>query len=217
MTRLILVRHGETEWNVAGRAMGQLDSPLTALGQFQAQRLAERCAVTPFDALYSSDLGRARATAQVIADQCTREVVLDARLRERNMGIFQGLTGAEMESRFPDERATYRRVGSPYVIPSGESAEQTIDRALQCLDEIAGRHVGETLVVVTHGGILMGLFESVLGLPFGSASRYLRLNAAWNVFSRDSDKWVLETWGDVTHLETNKALVAPNQSTEPTP
>jgi broad specificity phosphatase PhoE len=197
--------------------MGHLDSPLTPLGLFQAQKLAERCAATPFDALYSSDLGRAAATAQVIADECACELTFEPRLRERNMGIFQGLTGAEMEARFPDERATYRQLGSTYVFPSGESADQTIERALHCLCEIAGRHIDQTLVIVTHGGILMGLFESVLGLPFGSANRYRRSNAAWNVFTHNSGQWVLETWGDVTHLETNEALIVPNQSRDPTP
>jgi broad specificity phosphatase PhoE len=208
MTRLILIRHGETEWNLQERAMGHLDSPLSSLGQFQAQRLAERCTKTHFDALYSSDLGRAAATAQAIADRSVREITFDSRLRERAMGIFQGLTTPEMEAQFPNERAAYSKAGAAYVIPSGESANQTIERALLCIEEIAGRHVGQTVLIVTHGGVLMGLFESVLGLPFGSARRYRRLNAAWNVFSRDSDRWVLETWGDVTHLMGNEEVSA---------
>lgn len=217
MTRFIVVRHGETEWNVSGREMGHLDSPLTSLGESQAKRLAERCASMEFDALYSSDLGRATATAQIIARECGCEVNIDSRLRERNMGIFQGLTPEEMEIQFPEERAEYRRLGAVYVIPSGESANQRIERALGCLDELALRHRGETVVVVTHGGVLMGFFESVLGLPFGTSRQYRRANAAWNVFSRDTDRWVLETWGDVAHLQTNEAIFMPNQSRDPTP
>jgi broad specificity phosphatase PhoE len=217
MTRFIVVRHGEAEWNVSGREMGQLDSPLTALGEFQAKRLAERCATTEFDALYSSDLGRAAATARAIAHECACEVIFDSRLRERNMGIFEGLTTEEMETRFPKERAEYRRLGAEYVIPSGESAKLRFERALGCLGELAERHRGETVVVVTHGGVLMGFFESVLGLPFGASRRYRRMNAAWNVFTRDSDRWLLETWGDMAHLQANEALFVPNQSKDPAP
>jgi len=187
--------------------MGHLDSPLTPLGVSQARRLAGRLAAIHFDALYSSDLGRAAETARIAADACKCEIAFDPRLRERNMGIFEGLTRSEMESRFPEERAAYRQKGPSYVIPRGESADQRVGRALQCLDELAARHPSGTLVVVTHGGILMGLFEFVLGLPFGSANRYVRANCSWNVFLREPKGWILETWGDVSHLETRDAAV----------
>jgi probable phosphoglycerate mutase len=215
MTRFVIIRHGETQWNLEGRYMGHLDSPLSALGELQAKRLAERCSSISFDALYSSDLGRAASTAWFIGRECRKEVLFDQGLRERNMGIFEGLTVTEMNLRYPNERAEYERVGESYIIPSGESAAQRIAIALQCLDKLATRHLNETVVVVTHGGVLMGLFESVLGLPFGSADRYRRLNAAWNVFSRESDRWILEAWGDVAHLETIETAFVPNQSTDP--
>jgi probable phosphoglycerate mutase len=216
MTRFVILRHGETQWNVVGRYMGHLDSPLSALGELQAKRLAERCSSMPFDVLYSSDLGRAASTARFIARECRKEVLFDQGLRERNMGIFEGLTLAEMNLRYPNERAEYARIGENYVIPSGESAAQRIAIALECLEKLATRHPNETVVVVTHGGVLISLFESALGLPFGSANRYRRLNAAWNVFSRDSDRWILETWGDVAHLEILEPAFVPNQSTDPT-
>jgi len=201
ITRFIITRHGETQWNVEGRAMGHLDSPLTALGVGQAECLAARASAGRFSALYSSDLGRASHTARIIAAACSIEVLFDARLRERNMGVFQGLTREEMEARFPDERSAYRRTGSSYVIPAGESADQCLMRAMECLEELAARHQGETVFVVTHGGILMALFEGVLGLPFGSAGRYRRANASWNVLTRGPEGWVVETWGDVSHLD----------------
>jgi probable phosphoglycerate mutase len=197
--------------------MGHLDSPLSALGQSQARNLAGRCAATHFDALYSSDLGRAVATAEAISEQCARKVICDTRLRERNMGIFQGLTFEEMEARYPEQRAKYREIGATYVIPSGESAAETIERSLKCLDDLAKKHANETIIVITHGGVLMGLFEAVLGLPFGSANRYRRSHVAWNVFSRHSGPWLLETWGDVAHLENEAEQSVPNQSTDPAP
>jgi probable phosphoglycerate mutase len=94
--KLICIRHGETQWNVEGREMGQLDSPLTPLGLRQAEAIADRLGKLEFDALYSSDLGRAVQTAEAIASRCGRDIRLDAGLRERNMGIFQGLTLEEM-------------------------------------------------------------------------------------------------------------------------
>ncbi|MEO6873209.1 MAG: histidine phosphatase family protein [Opitutaceae bacterium] len=200
ITRFILIRHGETEWNAVNREMGQLDSPLTARGLEQADRVAERLATVPFDVLYSSDLGRAVQTATAVARKCAHTIVFDVRLRERHMGIFQGLTADESEARFPQDRAAYHRKDGNYVIPEGESAEQRQRRTVVCLDEIAQRHVGGTVVIITHGGILMGFFEHVLGLPHGAGARFRRPNAAWNEFTRDETGWVLETWGDVSHL-----------------
>jgi probable phosphoglycerate mutase len=199
-TRFIIIRHGETEWNAVNREMGQLDSPLTAQGLNQAERLADRLLACRFDALYSSDLGRAVQTAKVITRKCSCEVAFDVRLRERHMGIFQGHTPAESEAQFPEERAAYQKKDANYVIPGGESAAQRLQRTVACLDELFRRHPGETIVVITHGGILMGFFEYVLGILHGAGARFRRPNAAWNVFERDERGWVLETWGDVSHL-----------------
>jgi broad specificity phosphatase PhoE len=185
--------------------MGQLDSPLTPLGLLQAERLAARMTRLQIDGIYSSDLPRAARTASVIAERTGHQVIFDARLRERNMGIFQGLTAAEMDARFPEERSAYRSVGFEYVIPGGESARERIIRTLACLDELALKHPGQRLLVVTHGGILMGFFEHVFGLPFRSGWKFLRPNAAINVFARESRGWVLETWGDVSHLDGLRA------------
>lgn len=200
ITRFIIIRHGETEWNAANREMGQLDSPLTAQGRQQAERVGQRLATVQFEALYSSDLGRAVQTAKAIVQKCAREIVFDVRLRERHMGIFQGLTPSESEARYPAERAAYKSGGASHVIPQGESAEQRQWRMVGCLDELAACHVGGTVVVVTHGGVLMGFFEYVLGLAHGAGPRFRRPNAAWNVFTKDERDWILETWGDVSHL-----------------
>jgi 2,3-bisphosphoglycerate-dependent phosphoglycerate mutase len=209
-TRFIVIRHGETEWNLQGREMGQLDSPLTLLGNTQARRVAERLQAFPFDDIYSSDLGRASRTAEIVAQRCGRAVKYDARLRERNMGVFQGLTADERELRFPKEREDYRRMGARYVIPAGESADQCIERSMGFFGELAEQRAGQTLVIITHGGVLMGLFERVLGLPFRSANRFRRANASWNEFTREEDRWVLETWGDISHLRNPEEKTAPN-------
>ncbi|HEU0008505.1 MAG TPA: histidine phosphatase family protein [Verrucomicrobiae bacterium] len=201
VTRVILLRHGETTWNIEGRYQGQLDSPLTSVGVAQAQSLARRLAGAKFTALYSSDLGRALETAKCIAEISGHEVRADARLRERHLGIFQNLLKADFKQKFPEEYRLFKSGGPDYVIPQGESGRQAAERSNACLDELARRHAGETIVVVAHGGTISALLRHTLGIPLGTPRRFGRRNASWNVFLWDDGKWLLETWGDVSHLE----------------
>lgn len=199
--KLIAIRHGETEWNAQGREMGQLDSPLTGLGMEQADAIARRLVKVPFAALYSSDLGRAVQTADIIAALCRKTVIIDSGLRERHMGIFQGLTVTEMRERFPQERRDYERIGFEYVIPGGESARQRLERSVRVLTAIAENHPTETVVAVTHGGFLMGCFEFVLGISPGNGWRFKRQNGSYSAFEYSGTRWCLETWNDMSHLE----------------
>jgi probable phosphoglycerate mutase len=199
--RLIAVRHGETEWNVQRREMGQLDSALTALGRQQAERLAQRLRGARLDALYTSDLGRAVDTANAIGAACGLEAVRDASLRERDLGIFEGMTRAEMAERHPHEFADYLAIGHEYPIPRGESGVQRTERSVRALTAIAERHPGKTVAAVTHGGFLMGFLEHVLAMPPGSGPRFKRQNASYNSFEYADGRWALETWNDVSHLE----------------
>jgi broad specificity phosphatase PhoE len=203
---LIAVRHGETEWNVQHRQMGQLDSPLTSRGIQQAQALGRRLDAIGIDHLYSSDLGRALQTAEIIGALCARKVCIDAALRERNMGRFQGLTLDQVRERFPRERAEYDRTGFYDSVPDGETAQQRTDRSVRVLTAIAERHANETVAVVTHGGFLMGFFEFVLGLPYGGGKRFQRQNASYNAFEYADGHWRLETWDDVSHLSGDEPL-----------
>jgi probable phosphoglycerate mutase len=205
ITRFLIIRHGETEWNVLGREMGQLDSPLTALGLAQAGRVGPRLVAYRPTALYSSDLGRAIHTARIIGAAIGLTPITDARLRERNMGIFQGLTPTESEALHPVERAAYR-ADEAYVIPEGESGLQRSERALACVEELAVRHPGETLVVVTHSGLLAGILERTLMLPAGTGRHFRRRNTAINAFLRSPLGWRLESWGDVAHLDETPSL-----------
>lgn len=190
--------------------MGQLDSPLTALGIRQAEALAERLSRIEFAALYSSDLGRARHTAEIIAARCKRDVLVDAGLRERHMGIFEGLTREEMRSRFPQERSDYERIGFEHAIPGGESARQRLERSVRVMTAIAEHHPDDTVVAVTHGGFLMGFFEFVLGIAPGNGWRFKRHNASFNAFEYCDGKWALETWNDTSHLACMGSLDDPS-------
>jgi probable phosphoglycerate mutase len=204
-TQLIIVRHGQTEWNIKGIRQGHLDSPLTGRGLVQAKALGQRLAREKFSVLYSSDLGRAIETAKEIVSVTGHQIVTDARLRERHLGIFQGLNADEINERYPEERRLMRTSGPGYVIPGGESMIQQVERNVAFLDSLAVRHAGETVVVVTHGGVVSGFFRHTLAIPLDAPRRFEFVNAGLNVFAHEDGNWLLLTWGDVSHLAPGAA------------
>ena len=201
-TKLFIIRHGETVWNLEGRKHGQLDSPLTALGIRQAEALAERLSEESFAALYSSDLGRAVETAEYIGVRSNHEIIFDPRLRERNFGIFQGLTDDEVTEKYPLEERSHRADKINYRIPNGESLKQYSARVIDCLEKITDRHKGQILAVVTHGGVTDSWFRFIFDLPLDAPRRAKLWNASLNLIERDAEiGWTLHTWGDVNHLK----------------
>ncbi len=198
--RLIIVRHGETEWNRLGLQQGHLDSPLTPLGRQQARAAAAALTESGAAALYSSDLGRALSTAQIIGERLGLQVGLESRLRERHLGILQGLTMARFEQEHPQECARLRSGDPDYTLPQGESARQCSERCVAGLNAIAARHAGETVVIVTHGGVLNRIFRRVLGIPLHTPRRFALCNGSINTFSARDGEWRLETWGEIRHL-----------------
>jgi probable phosphoglycerate mutase len=197
---LLAIRHGETEWNLSGREMGHLDSPLTPAGVLQGQAIARRLKRLRPQALYSSDLGRAVQTAEIIRSATGLTPVLDAELRERHFGVFQGMLASEIPGRFPEVYSQYQADGYFATIPGGESAEGRRARSVRILTAIADAHPEQTVVVVTHAGFLTGFLEHVLGLAPGSGSRFKKHNAAYNAFAYEAGAWRLETWNDIAHL-----------------
>ena len=204
-TQVIIVRHGETEWNIKGIRQGHLDSRLTEKGLAQAKALGARLEREKFTALYSSDLGRAVDTAREIANVTGHQIIPDARLRERHLGIFQGLNAEEISTRFPEERRLLRSQGPVFVIPGGESMVQQVERNIACLNELAHKHRGEQIVVVTHGGVVSGFFRHTLEISLEAPRRFEFVNAGINVFIREEENWMLLTWGDVSHLAPGAA------------
>ena len=146
MTTILLARHGETDWNRDRRVQGHSDTPLNDSGRAQARALADELAAESLDAVYASDLARASDTARIVAERHAVEVVLLPTLRERHFGSWEGLTDAEILSRFPDAR--------PGHWGDGEGAEEMAGRVLAALHAIAWSHPGGTVLVVAHGGPL---------------------------------------------------------------
>ena len=200
-THFLAIRHGETEWNSEGRFQGHLNSVLNGEGLAQAQALGERLAAERFDLLLSSDLGRALQTASAIAMRSGHEIVVEPRLRERRMGIFQGLTPAEVQARYPGEYARFNSRDPDYVIPHGESMRQLLERSVACFTELAERHAGLTLATVTHGGVLAMLYRHAMAMPLDTPRDFALHNTGVNRFRHRSGAWQLQSWGDIAHLD----------------
>lgn len=205
-TKLIVIRHGETEWNLEGRWQGHKNSPLTANGINQAKAVAKHLANYDISVIYASDLGRAFQTAQHISEATKAKIFTDTRLRERNAGVFQGLTKDDLKEQFPDEFKIYREAGPEYVIPGGESATQRYEKVVQCIHEIAETHPGRSVVIVTHGGVLNGIFRYVIGLPLDAPSTFKLWNTGINSFSCENGRWKLLSFGETYHLNSIKTM-----------
>jgi len=200
-TRLVLVRHGETEWNREGRIQGyHADSPLTANGRAQAQALAVRLAREGIDAIFASDTGRTQHTARAVAEATGIAVVHEPELRERSYGIFEGRTFAEIERDYPRDYERIRARDPHYAAPGGENALQFHQRILGVLERVALQCAGRRAAVITHQGVLGVLYRHVHGLAFNEAKRPRLDNASCNHFRFRRGQWLMDAWCDVEHL-----------------
>lgn len=199
-THILLVRHGQTEFNLKGIYQGQADSPLTQQGEDQARALAPRIAeLATCDQLYCSDLQRTRRTAELVAPQHT--LVDHVGLRERNFGIFQELPKEEIGQRFPEEWAAHNTHDPDWVVPGGESNRQMLQRVTLAIDEIADRHAGQRIVIVSHGGAIGIWIKSVLGLPLDAPRRYDVGNTSLSIAYQEQDHWMIRTLGEMAHCD----------------
>jgi len=199
-TELIALRHGETEFNADRRMQGHLDVPLSEVGREQARLAAARLAAEPIDKIYSSDLQRAVETAQTIRGSRGIDLVTDVRLREFHMGTFQGLTVTEARERHGDAWERFFIHDADFALPGGQSRNQKQVEIAAFMEEVVRTEAGRRLLVVTHGGILIGMLRHVLGIP---ASHYFRVsieNTGIQRFFYRNETWHLISWGEVDHL-----------------
>ena len=205
MTELILLRHGETEWNRELRFQGQVDVPLNATGHAQAQRLAQRLAGEPIDHLVSSDLSRARQTADPFARQvqASRGIGLDvdAALREQAFGRIDGMRVEDIKRDHADVWAGWTQFQSDYVVPDGESTRQFHTRVMAALWQLVASHPGRTLAVVTHGGVLDMVFRTARGLGLEGPRQSAIPNAGISRVRMQDGVVELLQWADTAHLD----------------
>ena len=201
-TRLIVVRHGETAWNVDTRIQGHLDIPLNATGLWQARQLGDALAGEAISAIYTSDLLRARKTAQAVADATGAALVDEPGLRERAFGSFQGRTFAEIEAEHPEQARRWRQRDPDYAPDGGESLRVLRERVIDTTHRLAARHPGELVLLVTHGGVLDVLYRAATRQDIQAPRTWQLGNAAINrLLWTHGHGLSLVGWGDTQHLE----------------
>jgi probable phosphoglycerate mutase len=202
-TRIIAVRHGETDWNVEARIQGQLDIGLNDKGRWQAQRAARALAEESLDAVYSSDLSRANVTAQAIAEQAPLplKVQTHSGLRERAFGKFEGQTYAAITEQWPEEAKLWRMRDPDFAPVGGENPVQVLARVACTVDEIAARHLGQQIVLVSHGGVMDMLYRLATQQSVSAPRTWDLGNAAINRLLWTPEGLTLVGWSDTRHLD----------------
>ena len=198
LRRIILLRHGQTDYNVAGRMQGHLDSLLTPVGHEQAAEAAPVIAALGPDRVISSDLRRAVDTADVVGAACGLPVKFDARLRETHLGDWQGHTVAEIDHDFPGAIAAWRS-DPTWAPPGGESRVAVVERSRPVVDELDAEFADSpddstTALLVAHGGLIAGLVTGLMDLPTETWPSFGGLgNCRWAVLARRTDhpRWRL--------------------------
>jgi probable phosphoglycerate mutase len=200
ITRITAIRHGETAWNVDTRIQGQLNIALNDKGRWQATQAAQALAGEAVDAIISSDLSRAYETALSIAQPHGLTVRTDTGLREREFGLFQGKTFAEIEAQHPEEALQWRKRVPEFAPQGGESLLQFRERVVQCLQQLAVQHSGQHLVIVSHGGVLDVLYRAATGLELQAPRSWELSNASINRVLWSGEQFSLIGWADTHHL-----------------
>jgi broad specificity phosphatase PhoE len=187
LRRLVILRHGRTAWNAERRYQGQEDPPLDAVGQAQALEAAALIAAMNPDLLASSDLLRAKQTAEKIAALTGQQLIYDQRLRERHLGHWQGLTRDQVQARYPEEYADWL-AGRDVTRRGGESRQEVATRAVKALDELPQV---ELTVLISHGATSMCLAAALLGLPQTPSILGPLANCHWTELRDSGDGWTL--------------------------
>jgi len=205
-TRIVFIRHGETAWNRIKRIQGHIDIPLNETGLEQARQIAVRLASDAqvgrgLDAIYASDLMRARQTAEPTVAALRLSLHLQAGLRERAYGAFQGHDSDEIAAKFPDAYAVWQTRDPGFAPEGGESPRVFYHRVLHTVAHIAAGHPQGHIACVTHGGVLDCVYRWARGLALDAPRDYPLLNASLNTVEIDEAGCVsIVEWGDVTHL-----------------
>jgi len=205
MTELIVIRHGETDWNRLQRFQGQIDIPLNATGLAQADQLGQRLQHEPIDVLVCSDLQRAAATAEAVARHHPRAPELapapEALWREQAFGVLEGLDGPTIREHHPDLWAQWIRHEADYALPGGGESNRAFHaRVMQALQALVQRHAGRRVVVVSHGGVLDMLWRTAHAAPLSGARSCEIPNTGVNRLRWADGRLQIVQWADAAHL-----------------
>lgn len=204
-TEVLIIRHGQTDWNKMKRLQGHSDIPLNDKGRQQALALAEMLQGETLDGVYSSDLLRAFNTAEEIAKWHQLNVHADPHLRERCYGVFEGMHPKDIEEQYPESHARWHAADPDHVFPPGEREAESIrefhHRSIAALKRCVEPHPGRKIAIVTHFGIIEAAFRVAHDIPLGTRQRMPVLNTSINRFSVLGDEIRMLAWGEAKHLE----------------
>jgi probable phosphoglycerate mutase len=202
-TRFCLVRHGETDWNAERRLQGYTDIPLNACGLAQAAQMAKalKKAHFQFDALFTSDLQRAKQTAQALEHLYSVSATSHSLLRERHLGALQGLTTSEAPLIEPELWQAHLSRDIHQELRGGESILQFANRIKTVLEEIQEKYTGKTILIVSHGGALDMMYRIASNQALDAQRVIAVPNASLNWISCDGPNWKVDNWADTSHLD----------------
>ncbi len=205
MTKFYLIRHGETEWNDKRILMGQTDIPINDKGHTQAKALGEYAKKFAFDYLYSSDLCRAKVTADYIANSTGMEIITDKNLRECSAGKLEGLTYENMKMHFPDQIKQYSEDPMLYLPPEGEARKDFINRVKGYLIGLSETNISKNIAIVTHGGVIRAFLSYLLALEFKMPApefaHLFRVDNCSVTMLQHREKWEITYVNDTHHLK----------------
>jgi len=199
--RLVFIRHGTSTWNDERRIQGQLDPPLSEKGRDQARKLGARFRDVEVDGFYSSDLSRARETAEAIAEQIGRAPEFLAELREVALGEWEGLQRAEIVARYPDHWSRWTEHPSWDIVPGGEGTEAFEARVGAAIETLVARHRSGQVLVVTHGGVIQVALLRVVGRSSNGLFPFTIDNASVTVLQGSPDRLLVGRVNDTCHLD----------------
>lgn len=201
MSKLYLIRHGETEWNLYNKTQGCRDIPLNDNGRHQSMMLARRMSVYNIDKIYSSDLRRAVETASYIAEILKKDIIRMKEFREINFGLWEGLTFEEIKKNYPEEHKVWKETPHNAKIPGGEMLKDVYERVMIGLKKVLDESSNQDIVIVSHGGPIKLMVLGLLGIDISKYNRFRQDNTAVNIIEiYENRNAVLTLYNDTRHL-----------------
>lgn len=200
MTRIYIVRHGESEWNIIRKIQGFKNAPLTERGLAQGDKIAQRLRDVKLDAIYASDLDRARITAEKIAAANGADLTITESLREMSFGIWEGMLFSEVQETYPEGFGYWQKSPELLEIEEGENLYSLEKRMAGFIDEILERHQGGDVLIVSHGTALKTMILYLLGMPLTNYKNMAMDNVSLSIVEKRDYNNVLKLYNDTNHL-----------------